>query len=109
MKHIEKAVRAFRAAYHRRRIVQIQRKMERQYLRGASLSSEQMVRWSMSISKHCIHLQRVSRDGSFDSSEIRMNQKEHPCRRVAHKRHEEKEGRPSSQDICPFLRILRRR
>lgn len=56
MKQAKRAFQAFRAAYHRRRIVQIQRKMERQYLRGASLSSEKMVRWSELISEHCVHL-----------------------------------------------------
>jgi hypothetical protein len=56
MKQVKQAFRTFRAAYHRRRIAQIQRKMERHHLRGAALSSEKMVRWSERISKHCVHL-----------------------------------------------------
>ena len=56
MKQVKQAFQALRAAYHRRRIAQIQRKMERHHLRGAALSSEKMVRWSELISKHCVHL-----------------------------------------------------
>ena len=58
MKQIKKltqtGIHAVRTAYHRRRIAQIQRKMERQYLRGAPLCSERMVRWSVLISQHSI-------------------------------------------------------
>lgn len=56
MKQVKQAFQALQAAYHRRRIAQIQRKMERHHLRGAALSSEKMVRWSELISKHCVHL-----------------------------------------------------
>lgn len=54
MQHVKKAIHAFRSAYHRRRIVRMQRNMERQYLRGAPLTADQMLRWSVVISQHCI-------------------------------------------------------
>ena len=63
MKHIKPAVRAFRAAYHRRRIAQIRGKMERCDLRGTPLSSEKMIRLSLLLSKHCICLERGKGDG----------------------------------------------
>ena len=34
-------------------------------------------------------------------------QRERPCRKAAHERHEEKDGCPYFEDACPFLRIHR--